>query len=282
VRRDLRPAGKADLHIHSDWSDGSMTIPRIVKTAKALGLAAIAITDHDTTAGWEEAGEEEKKQGLKVIPGIEVSAFDPGTGRKVHILGYGMRDRETVETACRPYLEDRRRANGEALSLIRAAGYPLDEKDLSAYTGKGGVPYRQHLMHALADRGYTTAIYGPLYTRLFGPGGAAVMKSRYMSAEEAVRLIVDCGGRAALAHPFQYDSLGLLPRLVAWGLSGIECRHHTQTPERERLVREQAERYGLFLTGGSDFHGLYSEKPVPLGAIGAELPEGPAFRPGGT
>jgi predicted metal-dependent phosphoesterase TrpH len=251
-----------------------MEIPRIVKTAKALGLAAIAITDHDTTAGLEEAGKEGKKQGLNIIPGIEVSAFDPGTGRKVHILGYGMADQATVETSCRPYLEDRRRANREALSLIRAAGYPLDEKDTAPYTGKGGVLYRQHIMHALADRGYTTAVYGPLYKKLFGLGGLAVVKSRYMSAEEAVRLIVDCGGRAVLAHPFQYESMNLLPALVAWGLGGIECWHHTQTPERERLVKEQAARYGLFLTGGSDFHGLYAEKPVPLGSAGPGfLPE---------
>ncbi|MDR2020158.1 MAG: PHP domain-containing protein [Treponema sp.] len=265
MRYSLNHAGKADLHVHSDWSDGSMSIPQIVKTAGVLGLAAIAITDHDTTAGWEEAEAEGARRGLEIIPGIEVSAFDPGTGRKVHILGYGMADRETVETACRPCLEDRRRANLEALSLVRAAGYPVDEADLLPYLGKGGVPYRQHIMHALADRGYASAIYGPLYRELFGPGGAAVVKSRYMPAEEAVRLITDCGGKAALAHPFQYDSLGLLPRLVEWGLSGVECRHHTQTPERERLVREKAERYGLFLTGGSDFHGLYAENPVLLG-----------------
>jgi predicted metal-dependent phosphoesterase TrpH len=260
--------GKADLHIHSDWSDGSMSIPQIVKTAKALGLAAISITDHDTTAGWEEAKREGAKGGLEIIPGIEVSAFDPDTGRKVHILGYGIGDPEAVEAACRPYREDRRWASLEALSLIRTAGYPLDEKDLLPYTGKGGIPYRQHIMHALADRGYSSSIYGPLYRELFGPGGAAAVQGHYMPVEEAVRLIVDCGGKAALAHPFQYDSTGLLPQLVRWGLRGIECRHPTQTPEREGLVREQAKRYGLFLTGGSDFHGLYSEKPVLLGTYG--------------
>jgi predicted metal-dependent phosphoesterase TrpH len=269
----LPPGGKADLHIHSDWSDGSLSIPQIVKTAKALGLAAIAITDHDTIAGWEEAHREGTAAGIKIIPGIEVSAFDPGSGRKVHILGYRITDRETAETACRPWLEERRRANLQALSLIRAAGYPLEESDLSPYTGKSGVPYRQHIMHALADRGYTTAIYSPLYKKLFSPGGTAVVKCPYMSAEEAVRLIRDCGGLAVLAHPFQYDSLGLLPCLAAWGLSGIECWHHTQTPERQRQVREQAKQHGLFLTGGSDFHGLYSEQPVPIGAIGTELPE---------
>jgi predicted metal-dependent phosphoesterase TrpH len=93
-----------------------------------------------------------------------------------------------------------------------------------------------------------------------------------MSAEEAVRLVRDCGGIAVLAHPFQYDSMELLPKLVEWGLGGIECWHHSQTPERERSVREAAERHGLFLSGGSDFHGLYSKKPLTIGAIGAELP----------
>jgi predicted metal-dependent phosphoesterase TrpH len=258
---------KADLHIHSNWSDGSMSIPGIVKTAKALSLAAISITDHDTMAGWAEAKEAGGKQGLHMIPGIEVSAFDPDTGRKVHILGYGIADHGAMETACRPYLEDRRRANLEALALIRAAGYPVDEDDVLAYAGKSGIPYRQHIMHALADRGFTSAIYGPLYTKLFGPGGMAVVKSAYINAEEAVRLIVDCGGAAVLAHPFMYDSLGLLPRLTERGLTGIECRHHTQTPERETLVREAARRHNLFLTGGSDFHGLYSGKPIILGAF---------------
>jgi predicted metal-dependent phosphoesterase TrpH len=265
------PGGSADLHIHSTWSDGSLSIARIVKTARALKLAAISVTDHDTMAGQEEAGEEGKKQGLEIIPGIEVSAFDPETGRKVHLLGYRLADQGTVETACRPYREDRHRANREALSLIHTAGYCVDEEDLAAYIGKGGVLYRQHIMHALADRGYTTTIYGPLYRRLFGPGGIAVVKSPYMPAEEAVRLIVDCGGTAVLAHPFQYDSMGLLTKLVAWGLGGIECWHHTQTPEREQQVQEKAEQYDLFLTGGSDFHGLYSETPILPGAAGAAV-----------
>jgi predicted metal-dependent phosphoesterase TrpH len=174
---------------------------------------------------------------------------------------------DALNTACLPYLEDRHRANSEAAALVKQAGFPLEHEDVAEYAGKGGILYRQHIMHALADRGYTMAIYGPLYDRLFGPGGIAVVKSHYIPVEEAVRLVRDCGGKAVLAHPFQYDSLGLLPELVRWGLAGIECRHPTQTPERQRQVTEKAEQYGLFLTGGSDFHGLYSEKPVPLGAM---------------
>jgi predicted metal-dependent phosphoesterase TrpH len=258
---------KADMHIHSDWSDGSLSVREIARTAIAAGLEAISITDHDTMAGQEEALEEGARQGLTVIPGIEISAFDPESGRKVHILGYGVEDRAAVSRVCRPYLEDRGRAVLEAAETIRAAGYPIEREDVLAHAGNSGVPYRQHIMHALADRAYTLSIYGSLYTELFGPGGAGAFKSRYMPASEAVRLIRNCGGKAVLAHPFQYDSMGLLPKLVEWGLSGIECRHPSQTPEREMIVLKQAARLGLFLTGGSDFHGLYSEKPVHIGEI---------------
>ena len=262
---------KVDLHIHSDWSDGSLSVPAIVKLARALKIDVISVTDHDTMAGQEEVLKEGARQGLAVIPGIEISAIDTDSGRKVHILGYNVKDRGEVSRVCRPYLEDRVRAVLEAAEKIRAAGYPVDREDVLSHAGKLGIPYRQHLMHALADRGYTRSIYGPLYSELFGPGGSGVVKSCYMSVREAVRLVLNCGGFPVLAHPFQYNSMGLLPKLVEWGLGGIECWHHSQTPERERSVREAAEHYGLFLTGGSDFHGLYAEKPLPHGAIGVEL-----------
>jgi predicted metal-dependent phosphoesterase TrpH len=262
---------KADLHLHSVWSDGSLSVPELVRFAKALGLGALSVTDHDTMAGRQEALEEGKRRGIRIIPGVEVSALDGETGRKVHILGYMVEDAEALTRTCLPYLEDRGRANKEAGKLIRAAGYPVEDEEFATYAGKGGILYRQHLMHALADRGYTQTIYGPLYTAFFGPGGLAVVKSAYMAVEEAVRLIKDCGGYPVLAHPFMYDSLELTPKLVKLGLAGIECWHHTQTPERERLVRDMAARYDLFLTGGSDFHGLYSDKPLSPGAFVTEL-----------
>jgi predicted metal-dependent phosphoesterase TrpH len=262
---------RADLHVHSNWSDGSLAMPELARFAKALGLGALAVTDHDTMAGRREALEEGKRRGIRIIPGVEVSALDGETGRKVHILGYMVEDAEGLTRACLPYLKDRDRANREAGKLIRAAGYPVEDEEFAAYSGRGGMLYRQHLMHALADRGYTQTIYGPLYTQLFGPGGLAVVKSRYMAVEEAVRLVKDCGGSPVLAHPFMYDSLDSVPRLVRHGLAGIECWHPTQTPERKRRIREMAERHGLFLTGGSDTHGLYSEKLLVPGSFGMDL-----------
>ena len=266
---------KADLHLHSTWSDGSMSIPALIRFAAALGLEALSVTDHDTMAGQEEALEEGRRQGVRVIPGVEISAFNPETGRKAHILGFQVRDMEGLNRSCLPWLRSRHEKNMESLDLLIKAGYPLRREDVLEYAALDGTVYRQHIMHALADRGYTSAIYGPLYTRLFGPGGLAVTTASYMSAEEAVCLIRDCGGLAVLAHPFQYDTMGFLPRLVELGLSGIEYKHPTQTIERQQAVREAARRYGLFLTGGSDFHGLYSENPVLPGAMDVELPGEP-------
>jgi predicted metal-dependent phosphoesterase TrpH len=264
---------KVDLHLHSSWSDGSMRIPRIVKLAKSIGLDAISITDHDTMANMREAAAEGERQNLRVLPGVEISAFNPDTGRKIHILGYLVRDAQTLTDACEPYRDARRRANLMALERVRAAGYPIDEDDVSLYVGESGIPHRQHIMHALADRGYAPAIYGELYDRLYSPNGIAVAKSDYMPASDAVRLIKETGGFAVLAHPFQYDSMEYLPALVSLGLDGIECWHHTQTPERQAAVKAAAREYVLFLTGGSDWHGLYSEKTIPPGALDIRLPE---------
>ena len=264
---------KVDLHLHSTWSDGSMNIPQLVSFAKVLGIDAISITDHDTMAGQAEALEEGKKQGLRVIPGVEISAFNPETGRKAHILGYHVKDSKGLDSACRPYLEARHQKNLGSISRIAQAGYPISRKDVEEYASLDGTVYRQHIMHALVDRGYAPAIYGPLYTKLFGPGGLATVKATYISAEEALRIIHDCGGFAVLAHPFQYDSMDLIPQLAEWGLSGIECQHHTQTPERQEAVIRIAGEYNLFLSGGSDFHGFYSEKTLPIGSLEMDLPE---------
>jgi len=262
---------KVDLHLHSNWSDGSLGVSQLVRFAKTLGLDAISITDHDTMTSQAEALEEGKIQGLRIIPGVEISAFNPETGRKAHILGFNVRDMEGLERACRPFLEARHYKNLQSVDLVAAAGYPINRNDVKEYASLDNTVYRQHIMHALVDRGYASAIYGPLYTKLFGTGGLAVVKALYMSAEEAVRLVQDCGGLAVLAHPFQYDSMDFISRLAELGLAGIEYHHHTQTSEREDAVIEAARRYGLFLSGGSDFHGFYSEKSLPPGSAGTEL-----------
>lgn len=261
---------QADLHIHSWWSDGSLSPAQIIKFGKMQGLTRMAVTDHDTMEGQDEVMEQGRRQGMAVIPGIEISAYQPKNGRKIHILGYGMTRPEKINKVLRPYLEERDEAARKALARVWAAGYRIDDEDVSPYLGKGGILYRQHIMHALIDRGYDTAIYGPLYQKLFGKDGIAMVKSSYIPAAEAVRLVLECGGQPVLAHPFQYDSADSLPELAAAGLAGIECWHPTQTKQRQAQVKKLAAQYNLFLTGGSDAHGLYTEWPDPIGGIGCE------------
>jgi predicted metal-dependent phosphoesterase TrpH len=248
-----------------------MSIPQLIRFAKSLGLDAISITDHDTMAGQAEAVEEGKKHGLRVISGVEISAFNPESERKVHILGFQVRDMNGLDSACRPFLEARHRKNLQSVDLIAQAGYPISQNDVLEYASLDGTVYRQHIMHALVDRGYAPAIYGPLYKKLFGPGGLATVKASYINAEEALRLVQDCGGFAVLAHPFQYDSMDFISRLAELGLAGIEYQHHTQTPERQEAAIQASLCHGLFLSGGSDFHGFYSENSMPPGSTGTEL-----------
>jgi predicted metal-dependent phosphoesterase TrpH len=288
-----------------------MRVPDIVKLAKTLGLDCISITDHDTMANLPEVLAAGEKYGMTIIPGAELSAYDEATGRKVHILCYNAQDPELITRECRPFSQERDRANRESVERVRAAGYAITIEDVREYvaacgvprarkhvkSASGGIQYHQHVMHALMDRGYTNTIYGELYEKLYGKHGIAVARSRYMTAAAAIELAHAAGGLAVLAHPYQYDSMEILPRLVGAdvpggprcgktgnggrvrtpaptpGLDGIEHIHHTQTPERRAAVAEAAERYGLFLTGGTDFHGMYSEKTLCPGGLEVLLPD---------
>ncbi len=259
--------------MHSRWSDGSLEVPKIIGLGKKSGLSVMSVTDHDTMEGQEEVRDEGQRQGMRVINGVEISAINPETGRKVHILGYNIRDEKTVTSTLRPYLMERHEAALRAAEQVSQAGYAIDTAEILPYVGKGNFLYKQHIMHALADRGYTTSIYGELYKKLFGKNGIAVIKSRYIPVKEAVRLVAECGGSPVLAHPYQYDSMDLAPQLLRLGLKGIEYCHPTQSNGRKIRVEETAMAFGLFLTGGSDAHGLYSEAAYPLGCTEFRMEE---------
>ncbi len=261
----------ADLHLHSTFSDGSLSPRQIAELASHLHIHAISITDHDTLAGQAEALAAGREYGIKIITGIEISARSRQLDRKVHILGYGVRDTQRVEAACLPYLLSRHKASLKRIALLRKAGYPIDVDIVLGYTGKSRIIYRQHIMHALIDRGYGSSIYGLLYNRCFGKGGIAVVESDCIEACDAVGLVKDAGGLAVLAHPFSYGSMELLPKLKAAGLDGIEYSHPSNDTQRQQDIMDAATQLGLFLTGGSDAHGLYTEGPCLPGSFGIVL-----------
>ncbi|MFC7365836.1 MULTISPECIES: PHP domain-containing protein [Bhargavaea] len=258
---------KADLHVHSRYSDGADTVREVLERAVDAGITHISFVDHDTTDGLEEALALGEEYGVTVIPGIEISAYDFKRNRKVHVLGYNYRpDARHTNALCRPLQERRHRHTLEQAGKIRETGLRLDEEQLIAKVPEGGVVYKQHIMDLLTDAPFDSADYQQLYRSLFKDGGPASGDIRYIDVFDAVRAIKEDGGFAVIAHPGQLDSYDLIPELVAAGLDGIERHHLDHTAEDHERIDGLVAEYGLFTTGGSDCHGRYGT-PVNMGEL---------------
>ncbi len=260
-----------DLHCHTKLSDGSVGIEELISLAKRRGLSAVAITDHDTFAGAIRGVNIGKRLGLTVIPGAELSAIDSETGRKVHILCYNCESVARLEGLCHRTLEARKKAATEMLRKVMRY-YPIaPEMVVRCATGSAAV-YKQHIMHALIEAGFTDSFFGDVYDRLFGSEkGVAKVQIDYPDVREVIDLIHSAGGIAVLAHPFAYDSTELMKKLVAEDrLDGIEVAHHSHTEAQEQELRAFAKTYHLLMTGGSDFHGMYGKGARAVGSTSIE------------
>ena len=256
----------ADLHCHTKLSDGSVGINEIVLLAARSKVSTISITDHDTFAGAIRAGIFGRRHGVRVIPGAEFSACDSSTGRKAHILCYLCGNPDRLEGLCRRMREERRRAAAAMLQRVMEL-YPITaEMVVRRSQGSSGI-YKQHIMHALIDAGYADRIYGPVYDRLFHPGtGLAYVPVSYPEVHDVIGQIHDAGGVVVLAHPGEYGSYDLLAQLARdHEIDGVEVWHPKNRQGDEALFAETALKYGLVMTGGTDFHGMYTTEPMPLG-----------------
>lgn len=259
---------KGDLHIHTNISDGSYSTKEVLEMALKNGLTHIGITNHDTVKGLSEAIEMGKELGIKVIPGIEISAYDFKNNRKVHILGYNFDlHGSNITKLCEPTLEARNENSKWQMKTLIENGYDIDIKSVEEKCRVSGVLYKQHIMQALIEKDYTTSIYSDLYRRLFKNNGICARDIDYVDAKDAVKAIKDDGGLAVLAHPGQLNSYDLIPELVSNGLDGIEVNHISHTDNDVKKINEFSQIYGLFLTGGTDFHGIYGEEDIKVGEI---------------
>lgn len=269
-----------DLHTHSTASDGTDSPAQLVARAHALGLTAIALTDHDTLGGLAEAESAARDLGLRFIRGCEISTRCE-TGEQ-HILGlWASPKAEALE----PWLDDVRRRrnerNAEMVARLNALGLNISLEDLRAHA-KGSVG-RPHMATALVDKGYvpdaTTA-----FREYLGVSGKAYVPKRAPSPEEAIQILHAVGATAVLAHPCLNaaswaDVEALTSRLAACGLDAIEAWHTSHSEADTRFCVELAARLGLGLSGGSDYHGLnklgiqpgtgYGGLRIPLEALEA-------------
>lgn len=260
---------RGDLHCHTTFSDGSEPPEELAEYAKRAGLGCIAVTDHDTMDGAPAAAKRGAQLGVKVIPGIEVSTWDGIHSRKAHLLCYMPDKPEALLELCAGTL---RRRDELAQKIVDAISgkYPVDIGAVRRRAGESRAMYKQHVILALADMGYTVSVFGELSRSIFGEGGpCAGMRTEYPDTREAISLMREAGGVSVLAHPGLYGNFDLLEELCAMGLEGIEVCHPKQSAQDEAIAWEAADRYGLIATGGSDFHGMYAERPIPLGTCTA-------------
>lgn len=258
---------KIDLHCHTNVSDCPLSFEQVLELAIQEDVHYLAITNHDTTRDLLRMIELGQTRGVTVIPGIEISAYDFARSRRVHILGYFIEPgHPALEQLCSPLRERRHQASRTMVEKLVNAGFRISWERVEQLAEGGTGVYKQHIMHALIEQGYTDSIYGPLYETLFAKGGVAYTPVAYVDAAEAVRAVRNAGGIAVLAHPGLYGNFEAAAELVRAGLQGIEVWHPEHGPDEERQAMQVAAEYKLVMTGGSDFHGAYGEAEVRLGS----------------
>lgn len=253
-----------DLHVHTTASDGTASPAEAVKLAKAAGLSAIAITDHDTVSGYAEAAEAGKALGVEVIPGIEISTK---YGRAVHILGYYIDpDSDKLAPVLEWVVRDRDERNRKMAELMAADGLPVSYEEM--HRRFGAVIGRPHFAEVLVELGLAKDVRDA-FDRYVEKGQKYYLPRNFLSIERSVEIIREAGGIPVLAHPFQYklDEAGLrelIEHCMESGLKGIECRYSGYSTEQSKYLSRLAEEYGLIKTGGSDFHGE-NKKHISIG-----------------
>lgn len=256
-----------DLHSHTNFSDGSADIERLPAWAARAGLTHLAVSDHDSLHAIRYAKEHPVADGVTLLPAAELSCRDPENGRRVHLLCYCPDETPELAAFCEGIARRRNEATRRSMAEIEAM-FPLFSREAALrYAARSGVTFKTHLMRELLDCGYADSIYGDLYRKLFGvPDGLVLHEPEYEDIFRALQIVRAARGVAVLAHPSVYQSMELARALAGRGLiDGVEIEHPRNTPEDKAALRALAERYGLIVTGGTDFHGMHSAHPLPLG-----------------
>jgi len=249
--------GRADLHIHTTASDGVSSPEEVVRLAKQAGLAAIAITDHDTVAGVREAREAGDKLGITVVSGVEIST--QMQGKDIHLLGYYIDiEDELLLSRLERLRSVRDRRNEMIIEKLNEQGIQITLSEVwhtvKKKPGEDLTIGRPHIAEALVHMGVVRSI-SEAFDRYLGEGGSAYVSPERIAPQEAIRWIHEAGGSAVIAHPGLYGDDELVARIIDSGLDGIEAYHSDHSPEEESRYAAMAERAGLLATAGSDYHG---------------------------
>lgn len=256
-----------DLHCHTKLSDGSLGIEAVIEQAKRMNIDWLSITDHDTMASFSRADILGDRNGVKILRGVELSAWDKERNSKVHILCYAPSKPDRLEGLCLKCCEIRKACSKEMIDKVMEK-YPITLESILKNTTSSKSIFKQHIMRALIDYGYALEFYGDLDRQLFNPEvGSCYVEREYPDVNFVIDLIHTAKGVAVMAHPALYDNIELLEDLAKKGkLDGVEIGHYSADENYRKQLYDIAERYNLIVTGGSDFHGLYNSVPTHLGS----------------
>lgn len=252
----MRVPGPIDLHTHSSVSDGTETPAELIGAAAEAGMGTVALTDHDSTAGWAEATAAAQATGVGLIPGMELSTRRGWAS--VHLLGYLFDPTDEALLAETTRIRVDRMTRAETMVDRIAHDYELEWADVLAETTPGATVGRPHIADALVARGHVRDRGEAFATILHWRAG--YYEAHYAPEPlEGVRLIRAAGGVPVIAHPAvsrdRLPPVDYLAELVDAGLFGVEARHRDNSPDGVRELLKLADRFGLQLTGSSDYHG---------------------------
>lgn len=246
-----------DLHTHSNKSDGSLSPTELVTLAKEKGLSAIALTDHDTTEGLDEAIKAGESLGVRVIPGVELSC--EYQGKDIHIVGLDIDYKdESFRATLQEFVDSRILRNKKMCQKLTDAGLPVDYDELMEMFGESVIT-RAHYARYMLSKGYIKSL-PEAFERYIGDHAPCFIPREKVTPVQGIKLILAAGGIPVLAHPLLYKMgkeriNNLVAELKDAGLVALEAIYCTYTPSDEREMRALADKHNLLISGGSDFHG---------------------------
>lgn len=241
----------ADLHIHTDCSDGTFSCQDVVRKSLASGLSCISITDHDSVEAVDPARASAENK-LEILPGVELSA--EYAGQEIHILGYLI---DYKDDGFLNRLESMRRVRIQRVydicAKLKQQGIEIDPEDVFALAGKGSVG-RLHVARVMCEKGVIFSIPEAFYNYI-GDKGLAYVGKLKITPKEAVELIREIKGIPVLAHPHIIKDQNLIKEFIKDGIMGLEAFYPEYSESQTRQYQQMAEHHNILITGGSDFHG---------------------------
>lgn len=255
-------SGFVDLHTHSRASDGTLPPEQVVAAAHAAGLSALALTDHDTLAGIPAAARAGDTLGVRVVPGVELSAHDGN--REIHILALHVTRLTVLESRLETFREGRTLRAVQIVDRLRGLGVDISV-DTVMQEANGAAVGRPHIARAMI-RGGAARDFRDAFDRYLGTGRPAFVSKQRLEVREAISIAHEAGGLAIWAHPGSDGRRARLEPLVALEIDGVEVRHPSHMLEDINRLAALTEFFGLVPSGGSDWHGS-AESPRMIGAM---------------